>query len=126
MCLYVTNLKPKRVKFKNGKRIVYKVFAVGKKVLRSPYRGTINRIGENVAKGKFALHNSDFGEVVREGAIHVYNTLKSAQNAGWTLKVAIVPVTVYEKDFLAEGIGGEVCFSKIFISEEDYKKALEG
>mgnify|MGYP001579353374 FL=1 len=129
MCL--TLEKPSRQKrflarFKKG-LICYKIlrtlfyFRKNRKGLYSVFFNQEYLPGLNEAREQIAKNNNE----IYGGVIHVFTSLKKAkefQKFGLPGDV-IIPVVCKKKDFRGYGYG-EACFKKVYLSQQDYNKAI--
>lgn len=126
MCLTVNSLVPKRIKFVNGRATVYKCFMRDNNSLRSPLFSNFKfQPGSNVAKGRSRKTYRKW-QSIHGGAIHCCVSKRSILEM-WNSRsndYVIVPLTVFQSDFIAEGINGDAAFKKVFIKKADYEKAV--
>lgn len=129
MCLEITNTDPNKLnkKFKKGKITFYKCIRVHSVTNRiyTQFQNTKVKPGFLKAKPKLNIASVESSAYIEHGAIHVYTNKKYAlDQANFMRGEVIIPVVCYKKDFIAQGYNNDACFSKIFISEKDYNKAL--
>lgn len=132
MCLVIKHRDPNKLPFKNGRLTAYKVLRVNQFSELVPvyqYRFIYNP-GFNKAIGKVEIEfDYDFvkditREIINDGAIHVCLSKNSTKSHA-DIRCVVVPVTCYKKDFIAFGKYGEACFSQVYLTKENYKKALK-
>lgn len=130
MCLVIKHKDPNKLPFKNGRLTAYKVLRVNEfSELVPVYRHRFIYIqGFNKAFGKLEI-NIDYDQdrmrqIINGGAIHVCLS-KNSTKSHTDIKDVVVPVTCYKKDFIALGKYGEACFSQVYLTKENYRKALK-
>jgi hypothetical protein len=66
---------------------------------------------------------------IHDGAIHAYRSLRSAKShhtigGKWGGDRFVLKCRVYPGDFVANGKTGEVCYTRIFLTHDEYLKVL--
>lgn len=129
MCLVIKHRDPNKLPFKNGRLTAYKVLRVNQfselvPVYQSKFR---YNPGFNKAIGKVEIefdYQDKIRKMINGGAIHVCLSKNSTKSHA-DIRCVVVPVTCYKKDFIAFGKYGEACFSQVFLTKENYRKALK-
>ncbi len=127
MCLHVyvyeTN---KNWKFKG--RTFYKVLRRTNKTLSSPYFNKRWLPGVNKAvgclKSKIQVTSNGIPVFVDHG-IHVFTSFKKAK-ACCNRRYKVVKVQADAKDLIAFGLSNEAVFSKVTLTQQEYKRAFNG
>jgi len=128
MCLIKDDKETIKFIKENSKKkyvTVYKILTYNRatKKLKTPYQNVSVNPGYLVAEGTLEFYESDS---IYEGAIHCFIEKESCNcYVEKASNRVLLKCRANMSDFIAVGYDGDICFSKIYISEAEYKRALK-